>query len=74
MTDPNTQHDGKADSSNIGGAANPDVVKEDSPVYQPPKGAEEADRVDADVDGTSASHYGANDPALYESDGQSDES
>ncbi|MFD1732812.1 hypothetical protein ACFSC4_22675 [Deinococcus malanensis] len=31
-----------------------------------PAGAEETDLADAAVDGTSASHYGANDPALYE--------
>ena len=31
-------------------------------VYNPPSGAEETDRVDASVDGTSASHYGTNDP------------
>lgn len=45
---------------------NPDMATEDSPVYQPPTGAEETDLADAAVDGTSASHYGANDPALYE--------
>lgn len=39
---------------------------EDSALYDPPAGAEETDRVDAALDGTSASHYGANDPALYE--------
>lgn len=39
---------------------------EDHPIYQPPAGAEESDQLDAAVDGTSASHYGANDPALYE--------
>ncbi|GGK43984.1 hypothetical protein GCM10008955_42170 [Deinococcus malanensis] len=43
----------------------PAMVSEDSPVYQPPAGAEETDLADAAVDGTSASHYGANDPALY---------
>ncbi|WP_045234319.1 hypothetical protein [Deinococcus pimensis] len=45
---------------------------EDSALYDPPAGAEETDRVDAEVDGTSASHYGANDPALYEDDGRKD--
>lgn len=49
---------------------NPDMVREDSPVYQPPAGAEETDLADAAVDGTSASHYGANDPALYEDGGE----
>ncbi|MFC4424921.1 hypothetical protein [Deinococcus navajonensis] len=47
----------------------PEMVNEDSPVYQPPAGAEETDLADAAVDGTSASHYGANDPALYEESG-----
>ncbi|GBF04101.1 hypothetical protein DAERI_010273 [Deinococcus aerius] len=41
-------------------------VSHDDPVYQPPQNAEESDLLDAAVDGTSASHYGANDPALYE--------
>lgn len=43
-----------------------DGVSHDDPVYQPPASAEESDLLDAAVDGTSASHYGANDPALYE--------
>lgn len=43
-----------------------DGVSGEDPVYQPPAGAEESDLLDAAVDGTSASHYGANDPALYE--------
>lgn len=55
-----------ADANN---APNPAMTNEDSPVYQPPSGAEETDLADAAVDGTSASHYGANDPALYEDGG-----
>lgn len=43
-----------------------ETLTADHEVYHPPGGAEEADRVDAELDGTSASHYGANDPALYE--------
>lgn len=42
-------------------------------VYQPPAGAEETDRADAAVDGTSASHYGANDPALQDPAAMDDE-
>lgn len=61
-----TDDTSKADSTNIGADADPSVVQADSHIYQPPKGADEADRADADVDGTSASHYGANDPALYD--------
>jgi hypothetical protein len=38
----------------------------DSAIYQPPAGAQATDQLDASVDGTSASHYGANDPALYD--------
>lgn len=38
-----------------------------SEIYQPPTAADATDELDASVDGTSASHYGANDPALYES-------
>lgn len=45
-----------------------DGVERSDPVYQPPANAEESDLLDAAVDGTSASHYGANDPALYETD------
>ncbi|WP_102128004.1 hypothetical protein [Deinococcus planocerae] len=56
----------EADGNN---APNPEMTNEDSPVYQPPSGAEETDLADAAVDGTSASHYGANDPALYEDTG-----
>ncbi|MEF2277364.1 hypothetical protein V3W47_03575 [Deinococcus sp. YIM 134068] len=51
---------------------NPDMATEDSPVYQPPAGAEETDLADAAVDGTSASHYGANDPGLYENTDKQD--
>lgn len=40
----------------------------DSAVYQPPASAEATDQLDASVDGTSASHYGANDPTLYDTD------
>ncbi|EYB68756.1 hypothetical protein DEIPH_ctg017orf0099 [Deinococcus phoenicis] len=47
-----------------------DGVPHDDPVYQPPANAEESDLLDAAVDGTSASHYGANDPALYEDTAQ----
>ncbi|MBB5235377.1 hypothetical protein [Deinococcus budaensis] len=45
---------------------NSEGVSGADPVYQPPANAEESDLLDAAVDGTSASHYGANDPALYE--------
>ncbi|MFC4453831.1 hypothetical protein [Deinococcus sonorensis] len=66
MTD-NTDPNAPAQTSN----ALPDAdVSENGPIYQPPKQAEEADIVDATVDGTSASHYGANDPALYEDQGE----
>lgn len=41
-------------------------ITPESEVYQPPADAEATDQLDASVDGTSASHYGANDPALYE--------
>lgn len=51
-----------------------DGVSGDDPVYQPPSNAEESDLLDAAVDGTSASHYGANDPALYEDTSGSEKS
>lgn len=41
-------------------------LTEDHPLYHPPKNAESADRLDAAFDGTSASHYGTNDPANFE--------
>ncbi|MFC5846794.1 hypothetical protein [Deinococcus petrolearius] len=41
-------------------------VTPDHAVYQPPNDAQARDELDASVDGTSAVHYGANDPALYE--------
>ena len=41
-------------------------VTPEHPVYQPPSDAQTRDELDASVDGTSALHYGANDPALYE--------
>lgn len=48
-----------------------ETVTPDHPVYQPPNDVKETDTLDASVDGTSAVHYGANDPALYEDqDGQ----
>lgn len=37
-----------------------------TPPYNPPAGAEQTDRADAQADGTSSLHYGANDPALQE--------
>lgn len=43
-----------------------EAVTPDHPVYQPPSDPQERDALDASVDGTSAVHYGANDPALYE--------
>ncbi|MDV6376311.1 hypothetical protein [Deinococcus arenicola] len=49
------------------------LLEEDSPLYQPPAQAEETDALDAAVDGTSALHYGANDPALYEDQPATDE-
>jgi|GEM_PF-4758837 len=43
---------------------------EDTPtpqdIYQPPHTARETRDLDAAVDGTSASHYGTNDPAQFE--------
>ncbi|UQN09643.1 hypothetical protein [Deinococcus sp. QL22] len=42
------------------------TITPDSELYQPPADADATDQLDASVDGTSASHYGANDPALYE--------
>lgn len=52
-----------------------EAVTPDHPVYQPPSDAKERDALDASVDGTSAVHYGANDPALYENqDSQENES
>ena len=52
-----------------------EAVTPDHPVYQPPSDVKERDALDASVDGTSAVHYGANDPALYEhQDGQEKES
>lgn len=48
-----------------------ETVTPDHSVYQPPNDVKETDTLDASVDGTSAVHYGANDPALYEDqDGQ----
>ena len=50
-------------------------VTADHAVYQPPNDPQERDALDASVDGTSAAHYGANDPALYEDqDSQTTES
>ena len=62
------------DDTNRSTPDTPDVERRLRDVYTPPEGAEETDRADAAVDGTSASHYGANDPALYESqDADTDE-
>lgn len=46
--------------------ASDEKISEDHPVYHPPSGARQTDELDADVDGTSASHYGTNDPAQFE--------
>lgn len=43
-----------------------EILTADTPAYQPPADAQRTDELDASVDGTSALHYGANDPALYE--------
>lgn len=43
-----------------------ETLTPDNPVYQPPADAQSSDELDASLDGTSAAHYGANDPALYE--------
>lgn len=47
-------------------------VTPEHPVYQPPSDPQERDALDASVDGTSAVHYGANDPALYETQDEED--
>ena len=63
MTDPNK----KVQTINPDETSTNDDPRQDrhvSPPCTPPAGAEQTDLADAQADGTSSLHYGANDPAL----------
>ncbi len=69
MSDPTGDPNKKVQTVNPDETSTNDDPREDqhaTPPYDPPKGAEQADRADAQADGTSSLHYGANDPATWE--------